>query len=459
LRLPAIWLGKLSLIALRLAGRGATSFPGKLALKVHPRLLAKLGQRLDRCVVVTGTNGKTTTSSLLSGILSTDEPIIHNREGANLPQGLTTALLQHTSWFGRLRRKTALFEIDEATLPLVTARLPVKVLVVTNVFRDQLDRYGELDITVAKLLEGITQTEAVVVVNGDDPLAQHIGLHSGRRVSYYGLSASHATTEHHNQMRDGAFCMECGQELTYDAFFYGQLGLYRCEHCGFERPHPDFEGSWQGGTLVVQERQLPSVEYRIPTRGLFNIYNTLAAISAARISGIDASGIARGLAAYEAPLGRMQGFATNPPATLNLIKNPTGCDTVVEAILSDPGRKIVCLAINDLAADGKDVSWLWDADFERLAANPDVLACVTTGLRAEDMALRMKYAGYPAQQIFTTPELQSGLELAFEKADELDEEVNLYVLSTYTALYDTAGWLERKVTSDAKAPAYRTSVS
>lgn len=459
MRLPAIWLGKLSLIALRLAGRGATSFPGKIALKVYPQLLARLGQRLERCVVVTGTNGKTTTSSLLAGILETDEPMIHNREGANLPQGLTTALLQHTSWFGRLRRQTALFEIDEATLPLVTARLPVKVLVVTNVFRDQLDRYGELDTTVSKLLEGITQTEAVVVANGDDPLARHVGLHSGRRVSYYGLSPSHATMGHHNQMRDGAFCLECGQELTYDAFFYGQLGVYRCENCGFERTEPDFEGAWHGNALVVKEGRLPSIEYRLPTRGLYNIYNTLAAISAARLSGIDASGIARGLATYEAPLGRMQGFATNPPVTLNLIKNPTGCDTVVQAILSEPGRKVVCLAINDLAADGKDVSWLWDADFERLAASPDVLVCVTTGLRAEDMALRMKYAGYPTPQIVTSPELSNGLELAFEKAGELGEDVNLYVLSTYTALYDTANWLEKKVTAGAKTPTYRTSVS
>ncbi|WP_054970843.1 Mur ligase family protein [Alicyclobacillus ferrooxydans] len=456
--LPAIWLGKLLSILLRLAGRNATSLPGKMALRLSPKLLSVLGAKLDRCVVVTGTNGKTTTSSLLAGILNADEPIIHNREGANLPQGLTTAVLQHTTWFGTLRRKTALFEIDEATLPLVTRHLPVKVLVVTNVFRDQLDRYGELDTTVTKLLEGIRQTDAVLVVNGDDPLAKHIALHSGLRYRTYGLSTHHAEITHHDQMRDGAFCMQCGHELTYSGFFYGQLGLYHCPECGFSRTTPDFAGTYNGHTIAIDEDELPQVEFVLPSRGLYNVYNTLAAISAARLCGMNANGIAVGLAAYEAPLGRMQGFQTTPPSTLNLIKNPTGCDTVLQAILSEPGQKAVCIAINDLAADGKDVSWLWDAGFEQLTQSPDIRVCITTGLRAEDMALRLKYAGYPTDKILTAADLDAGLQLAFEQAESLGE-LDLYVLSTYTALYPTAAWLEKKVTLDAKTPLYRTSVS
>lgn len=467
--LIAIWVGKACILILHLLGKRATSLPGKVALRLAPKLLSVLGGRLQRCVVVTGTNGKTTTSALLAGMLGADEAIIHNREGANLPQGLATAILAHTRWTGRLARTTALFEIDEATLPLVTAALPVKVLVVTNVFRDQLDRYGEVDATMAKLLAGIAQTEAILVHNGDDPLARYLGVKSARPVRYYGLDTAHLNLQAHAQMRDGAFCLQCGTELTYDGFFYGQLGVYHCPGCGFERPQLDLVGRVDGWTITISELGLPPVRFPLKVRGLYNVYNVLAAISAARICGLDAAAIATGLNRYEAPLGRMQTFASNPPAILNLIKNPTGCDSVLQAILSEDGPKVVCLAINDLAADGRDVSWLWDADFSQLAANPDILACVTTGYRAEDMALCMKYAGF-SQPLLSLPELEQGLTRAFEVANRLSTRPNrlseassqpipVYVLATYTALYSTAKWLERKVQTDDAPFAYRTSVS
>ncbi|MCL6636681.1 MAG: MurT ligase domain-containing protein [Alicyclobacillus sp.] len=452
-----VWLGKLMAWLLRLTGRRATSLPGQLALRLTPRLLSQLGGQLRRCVIVTGTNGKTTTANLLAHMMEQAGPLVHNREGANLPQGLVTALLQYTSWLGRLRVSTALFEVDEATLPAVAACLPVKVAAVTNVFRDQLDRYGELDGALGKLLTGLRQTQAVLVLNADDPLAHFLGLRCGRPVVAYGMSRSCVQTHSHQQVRDGAFCLECGTRLTYDGFFYGQLGLYRCPACGFLRPHPDVLGVWQGDALEVEEAQLPRVRYHLPVRGLYNVYNALCAIACARVLGLNAEQIAAGLAQFQAPLGRMQAFTTRPPSVLHLVKNPAGCDSVLAAVQAEPGRKVVCAAIHDLAADGRDVSWLWDADFEQLASDPSVVSCVATGLRAEDMAVRWKYAGVARERIACHPDLAEGLALAFAAAAQ--QGATVHCLATYTALAPLADLLQRREQADASQPAYRPSVS
>jgi len=454
-----LWIGKLTAWFLRRMGRSGTSFPGKLALRFSPMLLAKLGRQLDRCIVVTGTNGKTTTTSLFAGMLRIDGSLITNAEGANLQQGLASVLLAHTSWFGRVKANTALFEIDEATLPVVAAWLPIRVIVVTNIFRDQLDRYGELDTTLQKILDGIAQTNAVVLLNGDDPLARHIGLSIPNPVHYFGMHRDTAAGAKRDQMRDGAFCLECGHALEYESFIYGQLGFYRCTHCDFCRPHPDFLGHFTQGSLHLVQGQLPAVQYHLPIRGLFNVYNAVAAIACARVCGLDADVIAKGLQAFRAPLGRMQVFATNPPTTLNLIKNPTGCDSVLQSMCMDAAPKVVCIAINDLAADGRDVSWLWDADFEWLCEAGHAVTIITSGLRAEDMAVRLKYAGYPTERLVVHPDLPLALTDTLTTARE-HGGLDVYVLTTYTLLYKTAEELEsREVQRNNEATTHRTSVS
>ncbi|MCL6631558.1 MAG: MurT ligase domain-containing protein [Alicyclobacillus herbarius] len=453
-----IWIGKLLEFLLRLAGRRATSFPGKFALRVSPGILMKLGRQLERCIVVTGTNGKTTTTQLLAAMMRQEGPIITNAEGANMQQGLAAALIKHADWRGRLRAKTAVLEIDEATLPLVASCFPIRVAAVTNVFRDQLDRYGELDSTMQKIISGLADTEAVLVLNGDDPLARHIGLGHPGRVLYFGLDERHLSPQTREQMRDGAFCLECGERLAYDGFFYGQLGVYRCPNCDFFRPHPDFLARVEGAALQLKQAGQPDVTLRLPVRGLFNVYNALCAVAAARVCGLGTEHIQRGLDAFRAPLGRMQVFSTRPEAILNLIKNPTGCDSVLQAICQDAQPKVVCIAINDLAADGRDVSWLWDADFEWLAESGQAVHIVTTGLRAEDMALRLKYAGYPTVQMHVQPNLNLAVDMSLALAEE-HGPVPVYVLSTYTALYPMAECLERKVNAYAHETAYRTSVS
>jgi len=456
----AIWVGKIVERILLMLGRGATSLPGKVALRLSPRVLRKLGHQLERCVVITGTNGKTTTSALLTEILRTEGPIISNAEGANMEQGLVSALLHHANWFGGLKVKTAVLEIDEATLPLVAHALPIRIAVITNVFRDQLDRYGELDTTIAKLLEGLRDTNAVAILNADDPLARHIGLHCGRPCLYFGLDSVHAHAEAREQMRDGAFCLECGAPLEYDAFFYGQLGLYRCPTNDFFRPHLDFSASFDGQRLELHEANQPPASLPVPVRGIFNLYNLLAAVSAARVFGLNTEQVEQGLSTFRAPLGRMQVFATSPIAILNLIKNPTGCDSVLQAIVQEPGSKFLCIAINDLAADGRDVSWLWDADFELIAENQASFpTCIVTGLRAEDMALRLKYAGYPPHRIVTIQDLEDGIEAALTTSSFDGGRLPVHVITAYTALYPAAHYLSRRSGVHEQTVENRSSVS
>ncbi|QQE80362.1 MurT ligase domain-containing protein [Alicyclobacillus sp. SO9] len=453
-----LWIGKLAGWTLRLLGRNATSFPGKLALRFSPNLLKKLGSGLDRCVVVTGTNGKTTTNRLLAAMMKQDTAVITNSEGANMQQGLVSALLIHASLTGKMKRKTAVLEVDEATLPAVAESLPVKVAVVTNVFRDQLDRYGELDTTLQKLIAGLNKTNATVVLNADDPLARHIGLRYAGPSLYYGMDRDQGRFGSRDQMRDGAFCLECGERLEYDSFFYGQLGIYHCPACDFYRPHPEFSAEYTNGSLTLTQGDLPKTSFSLPVRGLFNVYNALCAVAAARVLGLNAEQIKQGLEAYKAPLGRMQTYHTHPETILNLIKNPTGCDSVLTAIAGEPGKKIVIIAINDNAADGRDVSWLWDADFELIPEEMNAVHCVLTGLRGEDMALRLKYAGCDEDTLTTIPDMSAAADKGLALAQAAGD-LPVYVLSTYTALYPMADILKRRQRTHDERPYYRPSVS
>ncbi|AEJ43014.1 Mur ligase family protein [Alicyclobacillus acidocaldarius] len=453
-----IWIGKLVLWVLRLRGRDATSLPGKVALRISPGLIRRFGGKVKRVIAVTGTNGKTTTTALLASMVAEREPVVTNHKGANLAQGIATAFLRSCSWTGRLSADTAVLEIDEATLPAVAPDLPVAVIVVTNVFRDQLDRYGELDGTLAKLLEGIRKTQATLVLNGDDPLCRYLGLRSSRQTIYYGMARGTARSPRREQMRDGQFCLMCGRPLRYEGFWYGQLGLYQCEGCDFVRPHPAFQGELQGGFLRFSEEGLPDLLLDLPVSGLYNAYNVLAAASAARALGLTGDAIHGGLRAYQPPEGRMQRFDLEAPVTLHLIKNPTGCDSVLDTVVSDGRDKVLVIGVNDLAADGRDVSWLWDADFELLAEDPHLTAVVTTGFRAHDVALRLKYAGLAESRIRVQPDLEAALYEGLSHSSATGAA--MHALVTYTLLHPAARWLsERRDEHEPQGALYRTSVS
>lgn len=456
-----LWVGKLVTFLLRMRGLNATSFPGKIALKFSPGLIRRLGKQLSRVIVVTGTNGKTTTTSLLTSMIQREEGVVTNHRGANLAQGIATALLQDAKWTGKLSAKTAILEVDEATLPNIASMLPIRVIVVTNVFRDQLDRYGELDTTVEKLFTGIRQTDACLILNADDPLCRSLGLRASRKTFYYGMDRESALTTHRIQIRDGQFCLNCGHELNYSGFWYGQLGLYDCPNCDFVRPHPEFIGRYLGRTMVLAEEQLPPIELKMPVQGLYNAYNVLAASASARVLGLWSEPIRDGLANFSAPDGRMQTFDTEPAITLNLIKNPTGCDSVIQAVVTEPGDKVVLIGINDLAADGRDVSWLWDADFEWFAQASGLLRFIVTGIRAEDMALRLKYAGVCSNLINVESTLEGAYREALQPGPGCAVAAPVFALTTYTLLHPSVDILSAKAReheSNEKA-SYRASVS
>ncbi len=435
----ALWLGKLVYLLLRALRKKGTSLPGLLLWRIRPSLLQELLQQLDQCVLVTGTNGKTTTTALLHAMLDHEEdPWITNRGGANLIQGLLAALLQNVSFSGRMLAKNAVLEVDEATFPHVMTRVSPTVLVVTNVLRDQLDRYGEVDQALTLIRQGILlHPESQVVVNADDPLSASLGV--DRELTYfYGMAVTPHHDPHRAEVRDGAFCLHCGHELHYEGFIYGQMGYYECPSCGFARPAPHFSGVPDEAKKYLQvtetNRQVASSVYTFhaPMFGIYNWYNLLSAIATARILGRSPRILQDSIQRFVAPTGRMQTFAGSPRRILTLIKNPTGANSVLRAIESDEEQKSICFTINDNDADGRDVSWLWDIDLTSFVANATCQKYYCAGTRALDMALRLTYAGVARDQL----ELIESL----EKVDPATKEAQgkVYILSTYTALHKLA---------------------
>ncbi|WP_179122970.1 Mur ligase family protein [Ferroacidibacillus organovorans] len=438
----AFVVASVTAFVLRVTKRAGTSLPGYLATRISPNLLFYVLAKLDRCVIVTGTNGKTTTNALLKSLVAQDEAWISNAMGANLLQGILSALLPELTWRGQLRVKRAILEVDEATLPRLTQRFQPDMIIVTNVMRDQLDRYGEVDATLGYLYESTRDETVLLVLNADDPLAASLG--KGRlNTFYFGLSDWPEDDLLRQEVRDGAFCLQCGGELLYTRTVFGQMGHYHCPICLAQRPFPQFSmrvRERQEEVEIHEEIRLQSpIAYRVtsPLLGIYNAYNLLAACSAARLLGVNPLRFEAGLAQFTAPIGRMQTFPGNPPRILALIKNPTGATMVLRSLEGTLNGDPLCFVINDADADGRDVSWLWDIDMESFVLrSPHVSGWYCAGTRGADMALRLKYAGINPAQI----------QLLENAADTLkvnaDEGGSVYILCTYTALHPLANRLE-----------------
>ncbi len=439
--ITGLWLGRMTKWVLWALGRKGTSLPGLVAARVAPRLLEELLNQLSTCVIVTGTNGKTTTTAFLYAFLNDGEAWLTNRGGANLQQGLLAALLAKSDWWGRLQVKKAVLEVDEATLPKVTAKFHPQAIVVTNVLRDQLDRYGEVDLALRMLSEGTRYAGTALITNADDPLAMSLGLGRPELTYYYGMTGVVDTTARRTDVRDGAFCLICGRELEYAYFIYGQIGAYRCPEGHFERPQPTFAGRWEraGRRLVVCEAEPNTAEeftVESPVRGVFNQYNLLAAASAARVLGVSPKALRRRVQNFAPPTGRFQVFPGAPERVLVLIKNPTGANGVLRALEDDAAAKAVCFVINDDDADGRDVSWLWDINLEEFIPCSRAAEWLCGGTRGLDMALRLAYAGIERTQIRVLDKLAQVAEVS---ADGVE---TVYILSTYTALHPLSDLLK-----------------
>ncbi|MGH2614926.1 MAG: MurT ligase domain-containing protein [Thermomicrobiales bacterium] len=446
--MAALAAAKVTGIAIRRLGRGGgTAAPGLVAERIDPGLLGKISRRLPQgAIVVAGTNGKTTVSRMLADILhAKGYRVAHNRSGSNLVRGVASALASQADLLGSPRADIGVIESDEAALPEIVRRLAPSIILLNNLFRDQLDRYGELD-TIATLWRAALlrlPENATVVVNVDDPTLAAItdGIRA-RRVTF-GLDDRNpayllAEIPH---AADAKTCRQCGSALEYDRLYSAHLGAWRCPGCGASRPPLDLAGASitldgvDALQLVVSgpaETDGPlALQLGIP--GIYNAYNAVAATAVASVLQVPGSVIAAALRDYRSAFGRIERVSyRGHQLTLALVKNPVGFNETLRmlTVATDGLTVSTLIAINDLAADGRDVSWLWDVDFEMLCSGTAPL--FTSGIRGADMANRLKYAGVPPQRIVPlSADLAAGLD-AF--VDALPDESPGYLLLTYTAL-------------------------
>ena len=435
MRTLAVSLARAIRAFVRRAGRGGTTAPGRVLLRLDPRAIGRLGARLEGgSVLISATNGKTTTASMLAGALERAEfDVVRNRAGSNMNWGVATALLDA----GRRPGELGVFEVDEAWLVSVAAELEPRMLVLGNLFRDQLDRYGELE-TIADRWEELAAARdglSDLVLCADDPLVADLGRERAR-VTYFGVEDDSIALAELQHAADSKHCRRCGHAYEYEAIYMGHLGRYRCPNCGRERPAPQVAAErvtlrGMAGSDITFRTPAGTIDVRLPLPGLYNVYNALGATAAALELGVPLDRVRDGLAGAAAVFGRVE---TIPVAGRNvsilLVKNPAGANEVLRTLTLEDGSLDVWLALNDGIADGRDVSWIWDADFEMLAGRVRRVTC--SGTRAEEMALRLKYAGVDAP-IAVDRDLGRSLDAAV--ADR-EGATPLFALPTYTALLE-----------------------
>ncbi|MCI0502342.1 MAG: MurT ligase domain-containing protein [Fusobacteria bacterium] len=406
-----------------------TSAPGVFAKKIDKKIFSRITYP-EKIVVITGTNGKTSTANMVAKVLRDKGlEVVHNTKGANLLGGLLTTIIDHTSFSFRITCDVLVLEVDEATYPAFTKYITPSHLIVNNFFRDQLDRYGEIEVLVDLVNSGIS-SETTLILNGDDPLVRYLGYkNSENRVVYFGLAQTKYSVSDTEQVREGKFCPVCGSKLNYLYYHYSQLGNYSCS-CGFSRPVIQVEA--YDVDLKNKEFKVDDMIYKIGYDNLYFIYNSLAAMIIGDEFNISRELMKASILDFKVDDGRMENYLLGQNKTyLNLVKNPTGLNQSLEHILRQEDEAFnIFLALNNLAADGTDTSWIWDVDFEQLkTSNINKFYC--SGLRAFDLAVRLKYAFIEEEKLIVIPDLSACIEEARQNNNKT------YILSTYTALQRT----------------------
>ena len=437
-RILAVWAAKLAeKISVHIFHRQGVTWAGKIALRLDPSILKTLASQVKKDIfIVCGTNGKTTTNNMLCAALEAEGyKVVCNHTGSNMLNGVAAAFALAAGLSGNLKADYACIEIDEASTRRVFPHFKPDYMVLTNLFRDQLDRYGEIDITMNILKEVMKSAPKMkVIVNGDDALSAFLAMDSGNPYATYGISKKVTDDSKSNEIREGRFCKKCGALLHYNFYHYSQLGDYACTNCDFKRPEPDFDA----GDVEVGETLSFTVEgKRIHAnyKGFYNVYNILAAYAALRTGGIEPVHFNQMLSDFHPENGRMEQFQIDgTKIMLNLAKHPAGFNQNISAVMQDQTEKDIIIVINDNAQDGIDVSWLWDVDFDRFHED-NIHSITVSGIRCQDMRLRMKYVNIPSL-------LEADVETAIRKRIA-DGCGNLYVLVNYTALFSTRNVLKR----------------
>jgi len=445
----------------RLRGGGGTSAPGKLLMRLAPDAIGDLGARLARgSVLISATNGKTTTATMAAGILEhAGIPLVHNHAGANMAGGIATTLLDAALPGGGIAGELGVFEVDELWLASLASQLHPRAILLGNLFRDQLDRYGELDTIAARWQQLLGDADAKLVLNADDPLLADLGREHPD-VLYFGVHDDSLALPGMAHAADAKHCRRCGAPYVFDAIYLGHLGRYHCPSCGQARPAPAVTATdvrLQGVRAASFALSTPAgeAEVTLALPGLYNVYNALAAAALATALEIPLETIVAGLQATRAAFGRAESVIVSIPALpvagaastngtagtrelrILLIKNPAGANEVLRTLMLEPGEHDLLGVLNDHIADGRDVSWIWDADFELLAGRIRRATC--SGTRAADLAARLKYAGVDPARIDVREDLADALRAAAaDRPDRGDEpgaaDAPLFALPTYTAM-------------------------
>ncbi|MEO9024165.1 MAG: MurT ligase domain-containing protein [Solirubrobacteraceae bacterium] len=431
----------------RRAGRGGgTSLPGKVLMRLDAHAIERLAGRLPQGdAVVSATNGKTTTTAMAATILEqAGSTLVSNRAGANMAGGIASTLLGAAGRRETISGELGLFEVDEFWLDRVVPQLRPRVMLLGNLFRDQLDRYGELDIIAdrwAALVGTMPQTE--LALNADDPLIADLGRERAG-VSYFGVEDPAMAMDEMQHASDSKHCRRCGAAYVYEAIYLGHLGRYRCPNCGQQRPVPtvaatDIELQGTRGARFKLHAPTGVLPVTLPLPGLYNVYNALGAATLCLGLGVPLEQVAAGLGAVSAAFGRAERISLGDhELSILLIKNPAGANEIIRTLALESGELDLLGVLNDGVADGRDISWVWDADFELLVGHVRRFTCA--GTRAAELALRLKYAGVPADRLEVVPALPAALDSALAAAGEQ----SLYALPTYTALLQLRQELSRR---------------
>jgi UDP-N-acetylmuramyl tripeptide synthase len=418
---------------------GGTSLPGMIARRIDPNVLKSVvGASKAKKIVITGSNGKTTTARMTAAIAdASGHRVSQNRTGSNLLQGVTSVAVNFADMLGRLDSDVLLFEIDEATIPLAVPEIQPDVVLITNIFRDQLDRYGEL-YSVARALNTMLESlpeSSTILLNGNDPQVADFGMNARAKRLFFGLETLEVGTPVPEQSADIVRCIRCNSDLDYKVAYMSHLGIYKCPNCGYTLPDLDIAvtsvalaENGEGPSHIKLRTPQGEMKLEIPLPGLHNVYNAAAAIGAAMAAGFPLDKVQTAMSNIRTAFGRMEKIqAGDKTIFLSFVKNPTSFNLMLRLIAQHAGKKHLMLAASHTVVDGEDFAWLWDVDIEEIAS--DILDAVCSGNKPEELAMRLKYAEVPTEKITLIQDREAALDAAMRK---VEPGGTLYIMSSYT---------------------------
>jgi lipid II isoglutaminyl synthase (glutamine-hydrolysing) len=430
---------------------GGTSLPGMIARRIDPNVLKSVvGASKAKKIVITGSNGKTTTARMTAAIAdASGRRVSQNRTGSNLLQGVTSVAVNFADFFGRLDSDVLLFEIDEATIPLAVPEIQPDVVVITNIFRDQLDRYGELYAVARalnKMLEELPET-ATILLNGNDPQVASFGENAKAKRIFFGLETKEVGTPVPEQSADIVRCIHCNSDFVYEVAYMSHLGIYRCPNCGYTLPHLDIAATsvklatdGEGASDVTLRTPQGEIRLEIPLPGLHNVYNAEAAIGAAMAAGFELDRLQTAMSNVRPAFGRLEKIqADDKMIYLTFVKNPTSFNLMLRLIAQHPGDKHLLLAMSHTVVDGEDFAWLWDVELEEMAERISDAVC--SGNKPEELAMRLKYAEVPMDKVSIIHDREAALDAALKN---VEPGGTLYIMSGYTPTHELRRIMQKR---------------